>query len=540
MSLTESLRPDGRGAGIESRRAIESGPSSGSEGGTSDARESEELRASWAELFVDLVFVVTIKHVAEPLEESFDGEDVLRYSLRMFTIWQLWHENTTFQNSCADGYDQHKYPGRALLQKVFALFQLTCIATMAASTTPSEKEGASRSYQDAAFLATALVASMITQLQLWWLSYGWLVAGDPRHWGAAKFPGDAAFRKGIVGALLFYTAVSAGSKAAVIALLAGGMEPGGLWLWCGLSVFSWLGRVASFALKKDDNNAKLQAGTDHGFMAERYGIRLLILLGEVVDAVGASAMPLHDWQDGALAVFFACICTAWAMYMVSFELFPPGFQHSYAVSTMHGVWSTSVATVQSAVVPCIGVGFRLILTASTAEGSSESGEGGSVGSDGYSEEHRQLIVISLALFLTCSIATAALGREPEGSAAIAQHWWLFVRGLSSLAVLATLLVDEEPVWPVPVTCAGVLLADVAVKSVMLHWHLIVPPPAEAPPTAGLSTDVWIDNELRGSADAPRAAGPKGSEKEAAAPRDAPPPHAPQGLGLHERRGEKPL
>lgn len=63
-----------------------------------EEEEEEEAKVSTLELFSDLVIVVSIHVVAEPLEEPGFNEFGL-YFARVFYLWLAWHMMTLFMNA---------------------------------------------------------------------------------------------------------------------------------------------------------------------------------------------------------------------------------------------------------------------------------------------------------------------------------------------------------------------------------------------------------------------------------------------------------
>ena len=68
----------------------------------SGAEEEEDIeqKPTYVELFSDLVFVVAMHLVAEPLEEmeSFMSMELPLYLLRVFSIWWMWQSAMAWSN----------------------------------------------------------------------------------------------------------------------------------------------------------------------------------------------------------------------------------------------------------------------------------------------------------------------------------------------------------------------------------------------------------------------------------------------------------
>ncbi|MEP7363604.1 MAG: low temperature requirement protein A [Acidobacteriota bacterium] len=81
-------------------------------------------RATWTELFFDLIFVAAVSEVGKPLSESYSLDGLLRYSFLFVLIWWAWSGHTLFTTRfhCDD-----------LVQKLFTLVQSFIAAVMAAN-----------------------------------------------------------------------------------------------------------------------------------------------------------------------------------------------------------------------------------------------------------------------------------------------------------------------------------------------------------------------------------------------------------------------
>ena len=70
----------------------------------SGAEEEEDIeqKPTYVELFSDLMFVVAMHLVAEPLEEmeSFMSMELPLYLLRVFSIWWMWQSAMAWSNMC--------------------------------------------------------------------------------------------------------------------------------------------------------------------------------------------------------------------------------------------------------------------------------------------------------------------------------------------------------------------------------------------------------------------------------------------------------
>jgi low temperature requirement protein LtrA len=58
------------------------------------AREREERKTSWLELFYDLIFVALVSQLTHALAD--DPSHLLRFSTLYLIIWRSWHGPTMF------------------------------------------------------------------------------------------------------------------------------------------------------------------------------------------------------------------------------------------------------------------------------------------------------------------------------------------------------------------------------------------------------------------------------------------------------------
>ena len=60
------------------------------------ADKSESRRASWLELFFDLIFVAAVSQVGVPLGQDYSIYGLVRYSLMFLLIWWAWFGHTMY------------------------------------------------------------------------------------------------------------------------------------------------------------------------------------------------------------------------------------------------------------------------------------------------------------------------------------------------------------------------------------------------------------------------------------------------------------
>src|SRR5215470_1173276 len=88
----------------------------------SHARESR--RASWLELFFDLIFVAAVSQVGVPLGEDYTIHGLVRYSLMFLLIWWAWFGHTMYST---------RFDADDVVHRLLTLVQIFAAAAMAAN-----------------------------------------------------------------------------------------------------------------------------------------------------------------------------------------------------------------------------------------------------------------------------------------------------------------------------------------------------------------------------------------------------------------------
>ena len=88
--------------------------------------EGHGRRASWSELFFDLILVAAVAQVGEPLRHDYSFHGLVRYAFLFSLIWWAWNGHTYFHSrfDCDDW-----------LNSVLAVLQTFVAAVMAANAT---------------------------------------------------------------------------------------------------------------------------------------------------------------------------------------------------------------------------------------------------------------------------------------------------------------------------------------------------------------------------------------------------------------------
>src|SRR5215467_405397 len=88
------------------------------------SRVHKSRRASWLELFFDLIFVAAVAQVGIPLGSDYTIHGLIRYSAMFFLIWWAWFGHTMYST---------RFDADDLVQRSLTLLQMFAVAVMAAN-----------------------------------------------------------------------------------------------------------------------------------------------------------------------------------------------------------------------------------------------------------------------------------------------------------------------------------------------------------------------------------------------------------------------
>jgi len=241
-----------------------------------EAAEESGRHATNLELFLDLVFVFAVTQVAGVLASDMSVAGFGRGLLLAWLVWWLWSQFTWLGTAIDLG-------GRSATQfLVLATVPLTLLMAVAlpGAYGPSGLEFAG------AYLA----------VNLWALAI--------QGWGLWREPTTR-------GAWLRYAPLAA---LAPLVLLGGAFLPEGarFGVWCAVAAFS----VASAVAGARGQEGKIAWTVDPGHFTERHALFVIISLGEILVAVGASAAGVHltPAVGAGLLAAVAVACVFWWTY----------------------------------------------------------------------------------------------------------------------------------------------------------------------------------------------------------------------------------
>lgn len=230
-------------------------------------------RATWLELFFDLVFVAAVAQVGTHLQEEYSLAGLLRFSLLFVLIWWAWLGHTTFST---------RFDTDDVVQRALTALQLFLVAVMAVNST-----GALDGRDSAGFAAAYSLMRLVLACQF--LRARCLPRARPL---ATRY------------------AVSCGVAAAIWLASAFVPAPGRFWLWAvALTIDVGTPLLATRLL--------MDVPHDAAHLPERYGLFSIILIGESMAAVMAGMGHQEYWSPraaGAAIFGMAMIFATWWIY----------------------------------------------------------------------------------------------------------------------------------------------------------------------------------------------------------------------------------
>lgn len=217
-------------------------------------------KATWLELFFDLIFVAAVSQVAEPLREHYSLTGLVRLAPLFALIWWAWTGHTIFST---------RFDTDDVVQRGLTLVQVFAVAVMAANA-----KDALDSRSSAGLAAAYAAVRFVLVVQY----------ARARHVAAAR---------------ALTTRYLAGHGIAAVLWLGSALVPvpGRFWMW-GVAFAVDLG-TPWLAIP---HSVKVPPHPAH--LPERFGLFTLILLGESVVAVMHGIESQHDWSPSAAASAF--------------------------------------------------------------------------------------------------------------------------------------------------------------------------------------------------------------------------------------------
>jgi len=236
---------------------------------------SQPRRASWLELFFDLIFVAAVAQVGVPLGQDYTLHGLARYALMFLLIWWAWLGHTMYST---------RFDTDDVVQRLLTLIQIFAAAAMAANA-----KAAFDSRDSAGFAAAYAVLRAVLVVQ--YLRARRLTETRRLTTLYAVGFGVAAFLWGV---------------AAIIP------APMRFWLWSAALLID-LG--TPWLAVQDTHNCPPDA--EH--LPERFGLFTIILLGESVAAVMHGMESQDMWSPSAAISAFTGLSLAFGYWWWYFD-----------------------------------------------------------------------------------------------------------------------------------------------------------------------------------------------------------------------------
>ena len=239
------------------------------------ADPSQSRRASWLELFFDLIFVAAVAQVGVPLGEDYTLHGLVRYGLMFLLIWWAWLGHTMYST---------RFDADDIVQRLLTLVQIFAAAAMAANAKSAFDSRDSAGFGAAyAVLRTVLVVQYLRARRV-----------------------KEARRLTTLYAVGFGLAAFLWGVAAVIP------APERFWLWAAALLIDlgtpWLVVQHTHRYPPD---------AEH--LPERFGLFTIILLGESVASVMHGMESQDMWSPSAAISAFAGLSLAFGYWWWYFD-----------------------------------------------------------------------------------------------------------------------------------------------------------------------------------------------------------------------------
>ena len=239
------------------------------------ADPSQSRRASWLELFFDLIFVAAVAQVGVPLGEDYTLHGLVRYALMFLLIWWAWLGHTMYST---------RFDADDAVQRLLTLLQIFAAAAMAANA-----KAAFDSRDSAGFVAAYAVLRAVLVVQYL-----------------------RARRLKQTRRLTTLYAVGFGLAACLWGIAAIIPAPIRFWLWAAALLIDlgtpWL------AVQKTQ---KYPPDAEH--LPERFGLFTIILLGESVASVMHGMESQDMWSPSAAISAFTGLSLAFGYWWWYFD-----------------------------------------------------------------------------------------------------------------------------------------------------------------------------------------------------------------------------
>ena len=358
--------------------------------------EEEEPKVSTLELFSDLVIVVSIHVVAEPLEE----EDFTQYGMyfaRVFYLWLSWHTITLFMNAAV------KMKSNNCPVYNFVIFiWMACILHMSQSFSVDDDRTALKWY------LILRVYSIFQYARAVYFPYKAIELPDGTR-ALSVEEGTIDEMQKFVHVMMFTVSFCE----FVPLFLAYHWGSDGQLYYPMVRISICMIILSMIASATFGNRGKIMVNTfDTDHLQERYELITLIFTGELCFAAG---------KPGNIVGTYAVMCMAFCCYLLTFKAHPPrGHVKFWARSTLHSVVGLFLYAGVFCAIPAMGSAFARIIDNKDAAGEGMENTNTETNAEWNEEEiimgisAGDLLCYSAGTFMTFSAMLNVINVDPKG------------------------------------------------------------------------------------------------------------------------------
>ena len=234
----------------------------------------EERRATWLELFFDLVFVVAIAQLAHNLQSDFTVTGLLKFAILFVPVWWCWIGATFYDT---------RFDNDGVVDRLITLMQMAIVATMAANLHHGLDTSA------VGFALSYIAFRIVLVCQYLHAGYHVPVARGLTNWYAVGFSGS----------ILFW----------LISLFV--PSPWRFICW-------GIGLIIDFATPLTAGKKVVNVPPNLSHTTERIGLFTIIVLGESVVAVVAGVSEI-EWNIAEISIALLGLAIAFSFWWMYFD-----------------------------------------------------------------------------------------------------------------------------------------------------------------------------------------------------------------------------
>lgn len=234
----------------------------------------EERRATWLELFFDLIFVVAIAQLAHNLQSDFSVTGLLKFAILFVPVWWCWIGATFYDT---------RFDNDGLVDRLITLMQMAIVATMAANLHHGLDSSA------AGFALSYIAFRIVLVCQYLHAGYHVPVARGLTNWFAVGF-----------GSSIIFWLIS-------------------LFIPSPWRFICWgIGLIIDFATPLTAGKRVINVPPNLSHTTERIGLFTIIVLGESVVAVVGGVSEI-EWNIAEISIALLGLAIAFSFWWMYFD-----------------------------------------------------------------------------------------------------------------------------------------------------------------------------------------------------------------------------